>query len=1069
MLAKNLKAAQLSRKPESSLTTIASKLAPTRKSTVKTTKRGFQSAIPTGPGYPLKALSGVPYGALLCCLASLGTAQAAPYVETGKLGDAASWRSNEFKADWGLGAVHADAAYAAGYTGKGVKLGIFDQPVYAQHPEFASPGKVVTIVTEGIRQYTDPYIPVKAGDAFRYDGTPSLGSNGKLGNHGTHVGGIAAGNRDGGPMHGVAFDAQIISAENGDPGPEDGIILGNDGAVYKAGWDALVASGARIINNSWGIGIGDQYAKGGRDPAFPNFTVNEAQAQFNNIRPILGTIAGGAYQGAIDAARSGVLTIFAAGNDYNRNNPDAISGLAYFVPEIAPNWLSVAALQQNPDTASADPYVISTFSSRCGYAASFCVAAPGTKIYSSVINGTTLENLTTDYANFNGTSMAAPHVAGSAAVLMERFPYMSGDQISTLLKTTATDLGAPGIDSLYGWGMINLGKAINGPGMFVTAEDIPAEFRIDGAYGSGQFVADLPGMGAVVDAGKPTQRLCTDVHCGLDVWSNDIAGHGGLTKQGIGALVLTGTNTYSGPTLVNQGLLAINGSITSDVTVGSSGVVGGSGHIGSLTANSGGTVAPGNSIGTLNVAGDVSFAAGSTYAVELSATNSDRIVAGGKATLSGGTVTLALENSPTLLTQTQAESLIGRQYNILQAAGGITGSFGSVLPNYLFIGGTLNYAANGVQLDVARNANTFASVAATPNQRSVAAAAEQLGAGNAVYESLLSAPNAASAQGAFQQLSGEIYPALETALVNDNRYLREAVGERLQQGEMGASTETIDSRGNVWVKALGAWGKTDSRSDTAGYTTSIGGMLAGVDGALDEDTRLGLVAGYSDTSLNMGSDTHSRASVDSYHLGAYVGHEIGALRLSGGATYSWHRADVKRELQYGEVSGKQKAKVDARSTQVFTEAAYRLNLQPLALEPFANLAYVHLDADGFTEKGDAAALKGGNDSRDLVLSTLGVRALKTLNVSDHQQLELSGTLGWQHNLSSVDSERHLAFASGSPSFSVESSPMVRDAALVGARVSLALSKDAKVNLDYNGLLASKEKVHGVGLSLDWAF
>ncbi|MFL1417334.1 autotransporter domain-containing protein [Pseudomonas fildesensis] len=1036
---------------------------------MNTRKSGLTTAIHTGPGYPLKALSGVPYGALLCCLASLGTAQAAPYVETGKLGDAASWRSNEFNADWGLGAVHADVAYAAGYTGKGVKLGIFDQPVYAPHPEFASPGKVVTIVTEGIRQYTDPYIPVIAGDAFRYDGTPSLGSNGKLGNHGTHVGGIAAGNRDGGPMHGVAFDAQIISAENGDPGPEDGIILGNDGAVYKAGWDALVASGARIINNSWGIGIGDPYAQGGRDPAFPNFTVNEAQAQFDNIRPILGTIAGGAYQGAIDAARSGVLTIFAAGNDYNRNNPDAISGLAYFVPDIAPNWLSVAALQQNPNTASPDPYVISTFSSRCGYAASFCVSAPGTRIYSSVINGTTLENLTTDYANFNGTSMAAPHVAGSAAVLMERFPYMNGEQVSTLLKTTATDLGAPGIDALYGWGMINLGKAVNGPGMFITAEDIPAEFRIDGAYGSGQFVADLPGIGAVVDAGKPTQRLCTDVHCGLDVWSNDISGHGGLTKQGVGALVLTGANTYSGPTLVNQGLLAINGSLTSDVTVSQSGVVGGSGRIGSLNAKSGGTVAPANSIGTLNVAGDVTFDAGSTYAVELSPTNSDRIVAGGTATLNGGAVTLALENSPTLLSGAQAQSLIGRQYNILQAAGGITGSFGAVLPNYLFIGGTLNYAATGVQLDVARNANSFASAGATDNQRSVAAAAEQLGAGNAVYESLLLAPNAASAQGAFQQLSGEIYPALQTALVNDSRYLREAVGERLQNGEMGASSQTVDARGNVWVKALGAWGKTDSRSDTAGSTTSIGGMLAGVDGALDENTRLGLVAGYSDTSLNMGSDTHSRASVDSYHLGAYAGHEIGAWRLSGGATYSWHRADVKRDLQYGEVAGKQKAKVDARSTQVFGEAAYRVNLQPLALEPFASLAYVHLDTDGVTEKGDAAALKSRDDSRDLVLSTLGVRALKTFNVNDHQQLQVSGTLGWQHNLSSTDSQQHLAFASGGPSFAVESAPMVRDAALVGARVSLALSKEARVNFDYNGLLASKEKVHGVGLSLDWAF
>jgi subtilase-type serine protease len=58
---------------------------------------------------------------------------------------------------------------------------------------------------------------VKAGDAFRYDGSPSVGSDGKLGAHGTHVGGIAAGSRDGGPMHGVAFGAQIISADNGDP------------------------------------------------------------------------------------------------------------------------------------------------------------------------------------------------------------------------------------------------------------------------------------------------------------------------------------------------------------------------------------------------------------------------------------------------------------------------------------------------------------------------------------------------------------------------------------------------------------------------------------------------------------------------------------------------------------------------------------------------------------------------------------------------------------------------------------------------------------------------------------
>lgn len=1007
--------------------------------------------------------------ALLCALSTLGTAHAVPYVENGRTGDPNSWRSTEFNADWGLGAINAQEAYAAGYTGKGVKLGIFDQPVYALHPEFSGANKVITLVTSGIREYTDPYIPVKAGDAFLYDGSPSVGSNGKLGAHGTHVGGIAAGSRDGGPMHGVAFGAQIISADNGDPGPEDGIIRGNDGAVYKAGWDALIASGARIINNSWGIGITDRFDLSGRDPAYPHFTVQDAQVQFNEIQTLLGTKPGGAYDGAIAAARSGIVTIFAAGNDYNLNNPDAIAGLGYFVPEIAPNWMTVAALQRNPDTSSPDPYNISTFSSRCGYTASFCVSAPGSRIYSSIISGTNANDLTTGYANYNGTSMAAPHVAGSMAVLMERFPYMTGAQVASVLRTTATDLGAPGVDSLYGWGMINLRKGIDGPAMFVTEQDIPEEFRIEGAYGSSQFVADLPGIGAIIDAGKPTERVCNDVHCGLDVWRNDISGHGGLTKQGIGTLVLTGANTYAGPTLVNQGRLAINGSLLSAVTVNDSGILGGNGSIAALTAKSGGTVAPGNSIGTLQVAGDVTFEPGSTYAVELSPTSSDQIIASGKAVIEGATVSLSLENSPTLLTTSEAKTLLGNQYNILQAAGGIEGRFGAVVPDYLFLGGTLDYSASGIQLAVVRNATSFTSAGQTPNQRAVAAAAEQLGAGNPLYETLLLSPTAAVAQQAFQQLSGEIHPAIGTLLINDSRYLRDAVGERLREHDLFDAGAPTDDRSNAWLKVLGAWGKSDGGHDNASSNSSIGGLLAGVDGFITEDTRLGFVTGYSDSSLSMGDGTHSSASVDSYHLGAYLGHEIDALRLSVGGAYSWHRIDVKRDLQFNGVSGKQKSKRDATSAQLFTEAAYRLDLQPIALEPFANLAYVHLNTESFSEKGDAAALKGGENNRDVVLSTLGLRASKAIALSDQQQLELSGTLGWQHNLSNTRSEDHLAFVNGNTAFSVQSVSMDRDAAVVGARAGLALGRDTRLNLDYNGLLGSREKDHGVGLTLDWQF
>ncbi|MDU4095368.1 MAG: S8 family peptidase, partial [Pantoea sp.] len=375
------------------------------------------------------------------CLGTAGQAAANNYIEQGVAGNPSSWRSSEYNAEWGLGAINADQAYAAGYSGKGVKVGIFDQSVYAKHPEFVGTDKVKNLVTEGIRAYTDPYIPVKAGDAFRYDGTPSIDSDGTLGSHGTHVAGIAAGSRDGGVMHGVAYNAQIISAENGDPGPEDGIILGNDGAVYKAGWDALRKSGVRIINNSWGIGITDKFAQGGSDPAYPHFTVKDAQAQFDQIKKILGTVPGGAYQGAIDDARSGIITIFSAGNDDNLNNPDAIAGLAYFVPDITPTWLTVASVARDAESTNSVPYTLSGFSSRCGYTASFCVSAPGSRVYSSVIEGNSLDTLTTGYANYSGTSMASPHVSGIAAVLMERFPYMTSAQIAQVLKTTAIDMG----------------------------------------------------------------------------------------------------------------------------------------------------------------------------------------------------------------------------------------------------------------------------------------------------------------------------------------------------------------------------------------------------------------------------------------------------------------------------------------------------------------------------------------------------------------------------------------------------------------------------------------------------
>ncbi|MDC6116917.1 autotransporter outer membrane beta-barrel domain-containing protein [Serratia rubidaea] len=1005
--------------------------------------------------------------ALLCSLLAAGSVQA----DDGKIGDPGSWRSAEFNADWGLGAIHADQAYAAGYTGKGQKVGILDTPVYNQHPEFAGDGKLINVVTQGIRAYTDPHRPgINAGDPFYFDGTFHFYSGETLSNHGVHVAGIAAANRDGAGMHGVAFDSQIISVDNDNDGPAYGEFLGLDGAVTNAGWQAMIESGARVINNSWGVSIPDFLSDGGKDPDALHFELRDAQEQFDQVKPLLGSLAGAGYQGAIDAARHNILVLFAAGNDGNYNQPDVISGLGYFVPDIAPNWLTVASVAQDDASTNSVPYTLSSFSTRCGYTASFCVASPGSKIYSAVANGSDPQQLTSDYGNKNGTSMATPHVTGAVAVLLQRFPYLSTAQIADVLKTTATDMGDPGIDALYGWGMINLGKAINGPGMFYTEQDIPQEFRIPDAegvaYGPTQFVANIPGVGAELDSGTRYQRICDDVHCGLEVYSNDISGHGGLTKEGIGTLVLTGNNSYSGPTLVNQGLLAVNGTLASDVTVQDGGVLGGSGRIGSLTANAGATVAPGNSIGTLNVTHDVTFAAGSRYVVEAATDgSSDRIVSGGSAQIDGGEVVMLLDQQ-NVLNGEGGGSAIG-QYDILQAQQGISGQFDGATTGSPFLDATLSTQGSQLTADVARNDTAFASVATTQNERSVAAAADALAAGNPVYESILASGSAGQAQQAFRQLSGQIHADIASAQVNDSRYLRDALNSRLRQAEGLATAPDIKADdGGAWAQFVGAWDHASGDVNATGYQASTYGVLLGLDSAYD-DWRLGVATGYTRTSLDGGYG--SNADSDNYHLAAYGSKQYGALALRAGGAYTWHRFDTARSVNYGLQSDRATAKYSARTEQLFAEAGYSVQGEWVNLEPFANLAYINFRNNGISESGGATALHGDKQHTDATVSTLGLRADHQWQLSRETAVTLRGEAGWQHQYGELERGTGLKFRGGNAAFVSNSVPVSRDGLLLKASADVAVSQNASVSLGYGGLLSDRHQDNSVNAGFTWRF
>jgi len=83
------------------------------------------------------------------------------------------------------------------------------------------------------------------------------------------------------------------------------------------------------------------------------------------------------------------------------------------------------------------------------------IAAPGVNIISTIPGGR--------YGSKSGTSMAAPHVTGVAALVKRRHPSWHGDRIRVHLWRTALDLGVPGRDWLYGYGQVNAWRAVTAP------------------------------------------------------------------------------------------------------------------------------------------------------------------------------------------------------------------------------------------------------------------------------------------------------------------------------------------------------------------------------------------------------------------------------------------------------------------------------------------------------------------------------------------------------------------------------------------------------------------------------
>ena len=316
--------------------------------------------------------------------------------------------------------------------GQGVKIAILDTGIDLDSPEFADrPGFDDKIDFDNSHSY---YV----GDP---DDISEPDGHGRSG-HGTHVANIAAGRKDGQGLHGVAFDSELVIFK--------GIARGNSTEFTTAGehiWaDAInraIDAGAHVMNNSWGrTKIVDDFIV---EMPITDFTTGTSDENRENLEKFLGGVDGKTITALKAAKAADLMNIFGAGNS-GLPEVGVLAGIPAVLPEYKDHFIAVVAVGEDKSLWHS--------SNRCGVAMHFCLAAPGVQVaifYDD--NGTSGFRLT-------GTSYAAPYVTGGFALLKSQWPHLTAPVIAQILFEAAEDLGDPGVDPIYGHGLLNLERAM---------------------------------------------------------------------------------------------------------------------------------------------------------------------------------------------------------------------------------------------------------------------------------------------------------------------------------------------------------------------------------------------------------------------------------------------------------------------------------------------------------------------------------------------------------------------------------------------------------------------------------
>ncbi len=561
-----------------------------------------------------------------------------------------------------------------------------------------------------------------------------------------------------------------------------------------------------------------------------------------------------------------------------------------------------------------------------------------------------------------------------------------------------------------------------------------------------------------------------------------VAGDGSLTNNGTvntGTLTVNGTASNAGTiaattaTIVSAGgFLSNNGTLTSPgLTVG--GELRGIGSINAPTTVTG-RLAPGNSPGTLTFTGSVTLTATATTEFDIDGTgtgtgagNYSRIVVTG----TGNSLTAAGSLLPLLrgITGSASNSYtpsLGTEFDIISAAGGVTGSFASVTqPAGLASGTRLDtiYTSNDVNLVVTpalygdlsalglRETSGEVAVGRLLDSIRPAAGASPTAQQAAIFFPLYAVPGPALPS-ALDQLLPTIYGESTMSARATWYQVGDSVSNQLaarRDGAAGSDTAPGPHGSTIWTNVIGQ-DSSVTASGGSGYHATVGGAVAGI----DYPVWPGAIAGVAVAGGSASTDSNGNSATGTtVQFVAYGSYGFGRFFVDGQASYEHVDSDVRRGISFGSLSDTSNGQTNGGGGTI--EGGMRLSQWSWVVEPTLGLSVLGLQVGAVNEHGGGVfAARIGAQSLSSVQSLAAVRASRQLEITPTLPIRVSGLLGWQHEFADTTVPISASFQSlGAAAFTISPAPISRDAARVGLGFDVPVTATISAYGSYQAELA----------------